>query len=80
MNKIFLKPICVHKYGKTAVQGNSFMCKYLHHVMIPFESHLHCYHSGQGRIDENGKRKCVPTDCIDDNTPTDLLPVLMTEE
>ena len=70
-------PICQHKIGPMAVQGNSYMCKYLHHFMTPFQPELHCYHSGRGRFDISGKRKCVPTDCLDANTPTELQPNLL---
>ena len=50
-------PICQHKFGPQAVQGQSFMCKFLHHFMAPMEPHMHCYHAGKGLADVNGKRK-----------------------
>jgi hypothetical protein len=70
-------PICQHKIGPMAVQGNCYMCKYLHNFMTPFEPELHCYHAGKGQFDVHGHRKCVPTDCYDENTPDELVPELL---
>jgi len=66
-------PICEWKYGPFAVQGESLMCKFLHHFMAGLEPHFHCYHAGKGLPDMAGKRKCVVEDCIDENTPKELL-------
>jgi hypothetical protein len=70
-------PICQHKIGPMAVQGNAYMCKYLHQFMTVFEPELHCYHAGRGVFDFHGVRKCAPTDCYDENTPAELVPKLL---
>lgn len=70
-------PICQHKIGPMAVQGNSYMCKYLHQFMTPFEPEVHCFHAGKGRLDPAGKRKCVPTECLSESTPLELRPNLL---
>eukprot|EP00466_Bigelowiella_natans_P016928 jgi/Bigna1/90432/estExt_fgenesh1_pg.C_700065 len=70
-------PICVSKFNSPfAAQGSSLLCKYLHHFMAKFEPQLHCYHAGKGFPDSNGALKCVPTECVDENTPSEMLEVL----
>lgn len=72
-----LDPICQDSVGPRAVQGNCFMCKYLHQFMTPFEPEFHCYHSGKGMFDSKGTRKCAPTDCLASDTPSELAPALL---
>eukprot|EP00984_Skeletonema_dohrnii_P007781 scaffold2870_cov151-Skeletonema_dohrnii-CCMP3373.AAC.3 len=57
---------CQDTYGEYSAMGSSFMCKYLHHFMIPFSPETHCAHSGKGLPDANGNFKCVATDCQKD--------------
>eukprot|EP00966_Prymnesium_polylepis_P239505 5538957-Prymnesium_polylepis.1 len=56
---------CQSKWGAYTAMGESLMCKYLHHFMISFSPHLHCYHAGQlGMPDANGNTKCTAADCL----------------
>ena len=42
--------------------------------MTPFQPEYHCYHAGKwGWPDADGDRVCVPNDCIDENTPQELI-------
>ncbi len=55
---------CQKTFGQFTAMGNSFMCKYLHHFMIPFAPETHCAHVGMGLLpDANGDYKCVAADC-----------------
>jgi len=57
---------CQDAFGEFSAMGNSFMCKYLHHFMIPLSPETHCPHAGKGLSDANGNFKCVATDCQKD--------------
>eukprot|EP00984_Skeletonema_dohrnii_P009580 scaffold3660_cov129-Skeletonema_dohrnii-CCMP3373.AAC.14 len=57
---------CQDKYGEYSAMGSSFMCKYLHHFMIPFSPEVHCAHVGKGLPDVGGNFKCIATDCQKD--------------
>ncbi|GMH68075.1 hypothetical protein TrST_g11425 [Triparma strigata] len=47
-----------------ALQGNTTLCRFLHHFMMHSSPELHCYHVGRGdRPDAHGHFKCVPEDC-----------------
>lgn len=47
-----------------ALQGNTTLCRFLHHFMMHSSPELHCFHAGKGdRPDANGNFKCVPEDC-----------------
>ena len=54
---------CQDAFGEFSVMGNSFMCKYLHHFMIPLSPETHCPHAGKGLPDVGGKYRCIATDC-----------------
>mmetsp|Transcript_27436 Transcript_27436/g.75020 ORF Transcript_27436/g.75020 Transcript_27436/m.75020 type:complete len:1429 (-) Transcript_27436:268-4554(-) len=62
---------CQTKFGKYTAKGSSFMCKYLHHFMIPLSPATHCAHAGRGLPDANGKTKCIEADCLE--TPKKLI-------
>ena len=48
-----------------ALQGNTTLCRFLHHFMMHSSPELHCYHVGRGdRPDAHGNFKCVPEDCV----------------
>ena len=48
-----------------ALQGNTTLCRFLHHFMMHESPEKHCYHVGRGdRPDVRGHFKCVPEDCI----------------
>ena len=59
-------PKCAKKFKSPyALQGRSFMCKFLHHFMAQFDPAAHCFHSGPERRDRNGHIKCSDHDCAD---------------
>ena len=58
-----------------ALQGNTSLCRFLHHFMMKNSPELHCYHSGPGFPDANGKVKCGPDDCKKDQGPAYSKPV-----
>lgn len=67
---------CQRRNGEFAAQGESFMCKYLHHFMVPMSPDLHCYHAGRSGVpDSDGKMKCSKMDCADGETPETGSPV-----
>ena len=59
-----------------ALQGNTSLCRFLHHFMMKNSPELHCYHSGPGFPDAHGKVKCGPDDCRTDQGPAYSKPVL----
>ena len=66
---------CQEKHGDFSAIGESFLCKYLHHSMIPLSSE-HCFHAGPGKSDSKGHLKCHRSQCQhgikeDTNPPTD---------
>ena len=54
---------CQDAFGEYSAMGSSFMCKYLHHFMIPLSPEVHCAHAGKGLPDVGGKYRCIATDC-----------------
>uniref|UniRef100_A0A7S2VVU3 ABC transporter domain-containing protein n=1 Tax=Triparma pacifica TaxID=91992 RepID=A0A7S2VVU3_9STRA len=49
-----------------ALQGNTTLCRFLHHFMMHSSPELHCFHAGKGdRPDAHGNFKCVPEDCLE---------------
>ena len=47
-----------------SLQGNTTLCRFLHHFMMHESPEMHCYHVGKGGKDGNGKIKCAPSDCV----------------
>ncbi len=45
--------------------GNSLLCRFKHHFMIPFEPKAHCFHIGPGHKDMDDKVKCIDDECAD---------------
>ena len=58
-------PACLDRDNGVAyaVQGNTTLCRFLHHFMMKSSPEMHCYHCGKGRPDVNHKIKCGPDDC-----------------
>ena len=50
-----------------SLQGNTTLCRFLHHFMMQFSPEVHCFHAGRGGVDANGHRKCNPQDCARSN-------------
>ena len=51
-----------------ALQGNTTLCRFLHHFMTKTSPEVHCYHVGKGfRPDVNGHYRCSAHDCQDDS-------------
>ena len=46
-----------------ALGGNSLMCRYKHHIMIPLNPSMHCYHIGRGLADPHGHVLCDDSEC-----------------
>jgi ABC-type multidrug transport system ATPase subunit len=48
-----------------ALQGNTTLCRFLHHFMAHASPQVHCPHVGRGdKADIRGHFKCVPEDCM----------------
>ena len=65
------------------LSGDSLLCRFKHHFMIPFEPETHCFHIGTGLADINDHIKCVDTECTDPEVrggPMDLLERTASEE
>jgi hypothetical protein len=79
-------PACLAIYGEFSAEGESFMCKYLHHAMISLSPHLHCFHTGPGHApDAEGQYKCHASQCrnltvLDITAPIPPQPARCSEE
>ncbi len=76
-----VSPACAGE-GKI-LGGDSRLCRFKHHFMIPFEPAAHCFHIGKGMSDTHGHTKCTDMECGDPEVlggPMELLTLKPTPE